>query len=965
MRMQSAKMKTIFIVLIIYFIHLAPVQGQTNIQTHKRFERLSIEQGLSQSTVYSIIQDEKGFMWMATQDGLNRFDGYEFLIFNHEADNLHSLSHNDIRAIAIDKKGFLWIGTWGAGLDSYDPKTNRFSNFKHSILSLNSLSDNKISCLLPIDSTHLWVGTRGGGLNLMDTQKKTFKSFLNKPEEWLQKGNNEVTAIALDSRGNLWVGTFGGLVLIHLATLEIEPVRLRYNIPPELLHTDIACLFFDNEENMWVGTNGDGLYRFSIKTGAYTRYSQQPGDNRSLSDNHITAIFKDKKGNLWVGTESGLNLKDSQDKFIHFKHSLNNTNSLSHNRILSITEDISGLIWIGTDGGGISIYNTQSPPFNHYTHQKGNPVSLSNPYIWSIYEDEKGILWIGTDYGLNLLDRKRQKNTVLLHDPKNSNTISYNEVMSICRDKYGYFWIATWGGGLNRYDPITKRFLHFKHDPNDPTSLSDSHIRVIYEDPSPSRDVLWIGTRRGGLNRLDLKTYKITRFQHDPLDLSSLSNNSVLSILAGDDGSLWVGTWGGGLDKLTFQQDALGQEVVNIAHYKHNPNDTTSISSNSASILFKDSKGRFWVGTHGAGINLFDPIENHFTNISMKDGLPNNVIYGILEDGQGFLWLSTNNGLCRFNPDLRGAEAFKNYDESDGLQSNEFNNQAYFKSKSGELFFGGINGFNSFYPHQVKDNLFIPPVVITEFYIFNNKIPVGKNSLLKESIIYADKIELPYSQSVISFDFTAMNFSQSDKNKFAYRMEGFHDQWIYTSAKRRVATFTHLDPGEYVFHVKASNDAGVWNEEGARLKVVILPPFWKTAWFRFLLILSAILTIYIVYKWKVRNLEEQKLKLEEGVHQRTLELLKQKQKLEEALEKVNTLSGLLPICSSCKKIRDDKGYWQQIEFYIRDHSEADFSHSLCPECAEKLYPQIKKQNIVTKEDTTIGAPALKKRKKSS
>ena len=901
---------------------------------------------------------------MGTQDGLNRFDGYEFLIFNHEADDLHSLSHNDIRAIAIDKLGFLWIGTWGAGLDMYDPKANRFFNFKYSILSPNSISDNKISCLLPVDSTHLLVGTRGGGLNLMDTREKTFTRFLDKPEQWLQPGNNEVTSMAMDSKGNLWVGTFGGLVLLHLATLEIEPVKLWYNIPPELSKTDIASLFFDDRENIWIGTNGNGLYRFSISKGTYSHYTRRPKDNHSLSDNHITAIYKDKKGNLWVGTENGLNLMDRQGKFIRFKYSLNNSGSLSHNRILCIGEDISGLIWIGTDGGGISIYNTQSPPFNHYTHQKGNPVSLSNPYVWSVYEDEKGILWIGTDYGLNLLDRKKQKNTVLLHDPNNPNTISYNEVMSICRDKYGYFWIATWGGGLNRYDPKTKRFRHFKHNPDDPGSLSDNHIRVIYEDPTPSRDVLWIGTKRGGLNRLDLKTFKITHFCHDPLDLSSLSDNSILSILAEEDGSLWVGTWGGGLDKLTFQQNASGNEIVNIAHYKHNPTDTTSVSSNSVSVLFKDSKGRFWVGTHGSGINLFEPFKNNFTHISMKDGLPNNVIYGILEDDQGCLWLSTNNGLCRFNPDIKGVKAFKNYDESDGLQSNEFNNQAFYKSRTGELFFGGINGLNSFYPQQVQDNPFVPPVVITDFYIFNNKVPVGENSLLKESIIYADKVELPYSQSVISFDFTAMNFSQSDKNKFAYRMEGFHDQWIYTSAQRRVATFTHLDPGEYIFHVKASNNDGVWNEEGAKLKVIILPPFWKTAWFRFLFSMSIIIIIYLVYKWKVRNLEEQKRKLEEGVQQRTLELMKQKQQLEEALDKVNTLSGLLPICSSCKKIRDDKGYWQQIEFYIRDHSEADFSHSLCPECAEKLYPQIKKQNHATKEESTIGIPALRKRKKS-
>ncbi|HGY54972.1 MAG TPA: histidine kinase [Caldithrix abyssi] len=952
--------KQLLFYLLFSIVYFASAQNKQMIRPNQKFDRLSIKEGLSQSTVYAILQDDKGFLWIATQDGLNRYDGYDFLVFNHVADEVHSIAHNDLRALSRDSEGNLWIGTWGSGLDFYNPRLNRFDHLKNSMLSPNSLSDNKVSCLFPADSGKMWVGTWGGGLNLLDIRTKTFQRFLSLPAEWINTGNNEIATLGYDGSGYLWVGTSGGLVLIDSTSKKIVSATNRYKIPVSLTKTGISSLLFDKANTVWVGTVGDGLFRIFLTNGHVAHYVNDRQNQESISDNHITAIYQDTNGNIWIGTENGLNLFSDKNRFIRFKYDVNNSNSLSHNRVLTITEDLSGLLFIGTDGGGISIYNPRSTAFNHYTYQKGNPLSLSNPYVWTIYEDDEGILWLGTDWGLNRLDRKNQKMTYWFHDPKNPNSISYNEVMSVWKDKYGYFWIGTWGGGLDRFDPKTGHFRHFKHIPADSGSLSDNYIRFVYEDPYPGRDVLWIGTRRGGLNRLDLRTNKIVRYQHDPVNLSSISHNSILSILSDTDGSLWVGTWGGGLDKLTFDDNGLGDQVINIAHYIHNPEDTTSISSNSVSILYKDSKGRFWVGTHGAGLNLYDAESNRFKHYSMKDGLPNNVLYGILEDDRGFLWFSTNNGLCRFNPEIKGSGAFKSYDESDGLQSNEFNNQAFFKSKSGELFFGGINGFNSFFPQQVKDNPFIPPVVITDFYVFNQKITIGEKSLLKESVTYAEEIEIPYDQSVISFDFAAMNFFRADKNQYAYRMEGLHDRWIYTSADRRVATFTSLDPGEYIFRVKASNNDGIWNEKGTQLKITILPPFWKTSWFRLLVIIATVLLIYGVYKYRVRNLEAQKRKLEYSVQQRTWELVKQKEQLEEALEKVNTLGGLLPICSSCKKIRDDKGYWQQIEFYIRDHSDADFSHSLCPECAAKLYPQIKTNNA---DANVIGKHSASKNRK--
>jgi len=409
--MKNQIVINIFLLALLFFCGNDRLQADHNsmIRPNQKFERLSIEQGLSQSTVYSILQDEKGFIWVATQDGLNRFDGYGFLVFNHQANNENSLAHNDLRALAFDNDGNLWIGTWGAGLDLYNPRLNRFSHFKSSLLSPSSLSDNKISCILQADSIKMWIGTWGGGLNLLDIRKKTFERYLNRPEDWLRSGNNEITSLADDGKGYLWVGTSGGLVFIRLGKKKTVTAKTHYDIPSILTKTDISYLFSDKNGNMWVGTGDRGLYRIPLQGGQNVHYIFEPQNNFSLSSNYVTAIYEDRKENLWVGTESGLNMLAEENKFIRFKYDVNNNNSLSHNRILTITEDMSGLIWIGTDGGGISRYNPQLPVFSHYTHQKGNPLSLSNPYVWSIYEDEKGILWLGTDWGLNQLDRKNQK----------------------------------------------------------------------------------------------------------------------------------------------------------------------------------------------------------------------------------------------------------------------------------------------------------------------------------------------------------------------------------------------------------------------------------------------------------------------------------------------------------------------------------------------------------------------------
>jgi len=374
--------------------------------------------------------------------------------------------------------------------------------------------------------------------------------------------------------------------------------------------------------------------------------------------------------------------------------------------------------------------------------------------------------------------------------------------------------------------------------------------------------------------------------------------------------------------------------------YKNNPNDPNSLSRNIASAIYEDKAGNFWIGTHGGGLNKFDRHSESFTHFNISDGLPNEVIYGILEDDNGYLWISTNKGLSRFNPNVSGKAAFKNFDISDGLQSNEFNNGSFFKSKNGELFFGGVNGFNSFFPKSINVNKYLPPVVFTDFKIFNKSVDVNPDSILKKTIAYTNHIELDYDQSVFSIEFSALNYTHSEKNQFKYKLVGFDKDWTLTNADRRFVTYTNLEPGEYEFLVLASNNDGIWNENNASLKITILPPFWLSWWFRFAIFVILAGIILAWHTHRLNKVEKQNIILEKEVSRRTQELESQKNELQVALSQVNQLSGLLPICASCKKIRDDKGYWNQIESFIIKHSEADFSHGICPDCYKELYPEL-------------------------
>jgi len=828
-----------------------------------KFENIGIEEGLSQASIHCIWQDSKGFMWFGTESGVNRYDGYNFIVYNSDAKNPKSLSNNWVYSIYEDHLGNIWIGTDG-GLNRFNREKEIFTSYFHDPKKPNSLSNNKVFTIFEDKSGSLWIGT-DNGLNKFDQKDESFKRYQFDPENPQSLSDNHIRCILEDASGKLWIGTDNGLNRFN----RKEETWFRFQSDPKdsnsLSHNSINSICEDSLDMLWIGTDR-GLNRFDPTTGKFMQYKHIANDSKSLSDDWIHTVYQDRLDILWIGTnEGGLNrFEREKGEFIYYRTDPNNPYSLSTNRIYSICEDRSGMIWVGTYGGAVCKFDREPKRFKHFTHDPENPYSLSHMFVRSFYEDQSGTLWVGADGGgLNKYDQGKDQFIHYRHNPRDPASLSNDRIFSIVKDSSGVFWIGTYGGGLNRLDPNSGKFTSYRYSPTDPNSLSDDRIRVIHEGQT---GVLWIGTDGGGINKFETGKGIFTRYRHDPSNPNSLSNDRTQLILKSDSGLIWIGTFGGGLNK-------FDPEKGQFFHYRFNPDDPNSLSNDYIMALYEDRSGILWIGSNGEGLIRFDSQRETFSNYTVSEGLPGNAVYGILEDDEGNLWISTNNGLSKFNPQT---ETFKNYDVSDGLQSNEFNGNSCYKSPKGDLFFGGINGFNRFYPESIKDNLYIPSVVITKFRIFNKVVPIqeGKDgqSPLTKSITETDEIELSYRDNMLSFEFAALHYVFPDKNKYAYRMEGLEKDWIYTSAAQRFATYTNLGSGKYTFRVKASNNDGLWNEEGVSLRITIIPPFWQTWWFRGIAITAILLLILVVYRIRTHAIKEQSKRLEKRVEERTSKL---------------------------------------------------------------------------------------------
>ncbi len=781
---------------------------------------------------------------------MNRYDGYSFEVFKPILHDSTSISNNSIWALHEDADGDIWIGTFD-GLNRYNPATEKFKRYMHDPNNPNSLSHKYARALYEDHSGTLWVGTNGGGLSKVDKKTGTFTRYVNEPDNPHCISNNVVLCMYEDQQGLLWVGTENGLNCFDRETETFicyrNSIRDRYSIS----HNTINALFEDSRGIFWIGTK-NGLNKFNYLAKKFIRFLSDHRDPSTISNNDIRAIFEDKSGTLWIGTDDGLNRYDRENEFfVQYKHEPDDPNSLSKNGIRSMYEDRSGMIWVGTWASGINLFEQQRKKFEHYKNLPYTTNSLSYNFVLPLYEDKDNILWIGTyGGGLNRLDRKNKSFTHYRHSPWNPSSISHDRVRALCETRAGEFWIGTWGGGLNKFDKKTGTFTHYRHDPDDSTTLGADVIRTLFED---SRGTLWIGTDGGGVNTFDPATGIFTRYPHNPDDPHSISGNRIFDIKESKSGDIWIATFGGGLNKYEINEKTF-------THYRHDPKNPNSLCHDHIMGLHEDSDGILWIGSDGKGFNKFDPVTGTFTLYNEEHGLPNSVVYAILEDDRGNLWMSHNMGLSKFNPKT---ETFKNYAPRDGVQSNEFNGLSCYKNPvTGEMFFGGVNGFNAFHPDSIKDNPYLPSIVITSFQLFNKTVPIGKmadgRSLLSKSITDTRHISLAYKDNILSFEFAALHYVSPEQNRYTYIMEGFEKEWNYVASNRRYVTYTNLPPGAYTFRVKGSNNDDVWNEGGSSVTITIIPPFWKTWWFYCLCAVIIIAVTVFAYRYRVNQLKKQK-----------------------------------------------------------------------------------------------------------
>lgn len=816
-----------------------------------KFEHISIEDGLSQTVIECMLQDSAGFLWFGTQDGLNRYDGRKFTVYRNDPENQNSLCYNHLRCICEDKNMDLWIGT-DKGLSRYDRERDLFINYKHSVSEKDSIPNDQIRSIYEDSGGTLWIGTYTGGLAEFNEEENSFivRKFCEGDEFSL--GDNRVNFITEDNCGNLWIGTWGGGVNIF----DREKNKfIRFKLSDDNSHrtsfSRVNCICSDRSGNIYVATNF-GLFYLQRGINEFRHFINDPQNPVSISDNLVSAVYIDKLENILVGTrENGLNIfNPDKEEFFVFKKDKDHPGTISNNSITCILEDRSGIIWIGTYGSGLNKFNRKSNKIHHIYSEPNNKNSLSSNLIFSMCEDSDGILWIGTrDEGFNRFDRKKFEFTSFRHIVNDPSGLTNNTVNFILADGDDILWIAT-HYGLNKFNKDTKKFTHYFNEPGNTKTLGHNVVFAMEKD---RKGFLWITTMGGGLSKFDPVNEVFKNYIHDPNNRNSINTNRTRCIKIENENTIWIGTDGGGIIR-------FDPEKEKFHNYIKESDNLSFISSNIIMTICADSSGTIWIGTVGGGFYKYEREKDSFRKFDRRDGLPNDTVMGILEDNNGILWLSTNFGLSRFDP---VKETFKNYDQRDGIQSNEFNQMSYLKLRSGEVSFGGINGLNIFHPEDIKDNSFIPPVVLTNFLISNKPVPISeKNSVLRKSITLEEEITLSHRDNVFSFEFAALDYNIPGKNQYAYKMEGFDRHWVY-SGNRGFATYTNLNHGEYVFRVRGSNNDGVWNEEGAAIKIKITPPFWKTVWFKSFGILAIAGTAGSIYRGKLEKVRKEKKAQEE------------------------------------------------------------------------------------------------------
>lgn len=903
--------KNLFVVVVaIMLLSVFYAKGQDI-----RFRRITINEGLSLSSVYCVFQDSKGFMWFGTEDGLNRYDGKNFTIFRPNPKNPNTLSHKWIELIYEDHQGVLWFGSRG-GLTRFNPRTESFVQYTQYSEDSIRLSNDTITAIA--QSEFIWVGTLKG-LNRINPQTLQLERIAPQGEG-LQGLSSRINALLPDNKGNLWIGTQYGLYCYKSEDHQFSKIKFPANqnsdIPVyslslgfdelwigsrngvmSILFTEdelkehglphfrgngecsVERVFVDHRGGIWV-TTSYGLFFYDEDKGSYLPMVRSVDSSNSLATNTSKPLFEDSQGYIWYGTfGDGLyRISSENHRVINFRNNPADAHSLSQNSINTVYEDRSGVLWVGTFGAGISIYNPQSHKFDLYRNNPLNRNSLSSNFVWTVFEASNGAIWIGTnDKGLNYYDPAKGAFTFYDHKPGDPSSLSSSSVRCVYEDSKGNVWVGTNGEGLNLFNPSRGTFTHYKNKVGDTTSLSNNSVRAIMED---SKGRLWIGTR-DGLNRFYKSTGLFKRFMSRRDDPQSISHNFVYSEIYEDHkGYLWIGTYGGGLNRMDPDKEIF-------THYGYDEANEHSLSDNVVFSVYEQDDGILWIGTN-RGLNRMDTPNETFRCFGPEQGLPNEVVYGVLPDKKNNLWLSTNNGISRFN---MKDYSIKNFDVNDGLQSNEFNGGAFHGGRSGRLYFGGVYGLNIIEPENIVVERQDLPVVFTKFEILGKEVSVGippsydredfkgealvkegDEFFMKENVAYSKGVVLDWRHRFFSLEFTVLNNLLPQKVSYAYRMEDLDKDWTL-SGTRNYVSYANLIPGEHLFQVKAQDKDGNWSDKMAQIYITVIPPFWKTWWF---LILEGFLVSVVaifVYRYLLKA--------------RTNKLLKrQNQRIREANQKL-------------------------------------------------------------------------------
>jgi ligand-binding sensor domain-containing protein len=862
MDLTPALRKNILLLFLLFATSGILLHGQSTPQNIK-FNNISIKNGLSQSSPNCIFQDSRGIIWIGTEDGLNKYDGYSFTVFRPGQDDEYSISNSRILSLTEDDKGNLWIGTNGGGLNRYDRNENRFYRITSKENGTTTNSGTVIHCIL-IRDKELWIGT-DKGLSIYNSETENFLDIRTSYPEISALINSPVFSIVYD-HSTLWAGTLQGLFRFNTSSKTFDKYLYDPDNNLSIPANHVTALLVDISHNLVIGTN-EGLAAMDSKTGEITRIKLP--DNSGGMHNSIKALLEDESGNLWAGTMgNGLFVGSLNDgMFVHYIYDHLNPYSIKNNEVLSLFKDYSGLIWVGTNG--IDVYNPKKEKFVLYDYIPYSREQLIFRNIHPIYEDDHGVIWIGskTD-GLHILDRFNRSYRHWTHN-QNSNSISSNRVRAVIEYPEGVIWVGTEDQGLdkiyvdNNRNPV--RVKNYSHNPTNTNSLTSNKIYALHID---ARGRLWIGTDNG-LTIMDIESETFKQYVPDEANPTSISNTTVYGIYRDYLDQIWLAT-DLGVNKYDTATDGF-------IHFMHDDNNENSIIHNEILCFHEDGQHNLWIGTYGKGIDKYDPVGKKFIHFTHIPELAVAVIYGILEDNHGNFWMSSNNGILKFN---EKSGEIKQFTIEDGLQSNEFNGTSYLKNRNGEMFFGGQYGFNSFYPDEVKVDTSAPKIILADLQVLNNSVTPGKDSPINKHINEANEIILNYKQNNFTLYFSALHFANPERNQYKYKLEGFDNKWIDAGNKRFVS-YTNLPYKNYKFRVIASNSDGVWNEKGLTIKIRVKPPFWATLWFRILLGITLIGLVYLIIKRQLTLQKRQEKIIQEKFEVSSAELEQARAQLEE------------------------------------------------------------------------------------